>query len=231
MSELEWSTNSLSTYKEDDWKVQGQGVIEIPESGFYSFAHDVSNGSLKLRINEQLIVNSNHNTTGHFKSDPYYFEAGKLIPVQLSFETTERFERSSAGFRIYWGHDKDSAANIDSYERIDKALLYRSREEANSVVIEKGTSTAEFFIETYDDNIDQGDYNYAIKVVENADDINYDKEGVPKSGQSAYRAPDYKFIIEIDSIDCRTSLMVKLSILKREQPKQIWKRVSILTTP
>ena len=82
MSELEWSTNSLSTYKKDDWKVQGQGVIEIPESGFYSFAHDVSNGSLKLRINEQLIVNSNHNTTGHFKSDPYYFEAGKLIPVQ-----------------------------------------------------------------------------------------------------------------------------------------------------
>ena len=201
LSELEWSTNSLSTYKNDDWKVQGQGVIEIPESGFYSFAHDVSNGSLKLRINEQLIVNSNHNTTGHFKSDPYYFEAGKLIPIHLNFETTERFERSDAGFKIYWGHDKNSAANIDSYERIDKALLYRSREEANSVVIEKGTSTAEFFIETYDDNIDQGDFNYAIKVVENADDINYNKEGVPKSAQSAYRAPDYNFRIEIDNIE------------------------------
>ncbi|WP_037990670.1 PA14 domain-containing protein [Synechococcus sp. CC9616] len=200
-SNLNWGIDSLSTKKEDDWAVEGQGFIEIPESGYYIFAYDVANGSFKLRVNNQLIANTNHSIKGHFKSDPYYFDAGTLIPIQIIYETTGRNSKVNAGFEIGWGSDRQSPSNIQSFEPIEISQLYKSREEANSVVIKEGNRSEEFYVESYDDNINQGDFKYDIKIIENAHKVKTNKDGIPRSAKSAYQAPDYSIDIKIENIE------------------------------
>lgn len=141
-----------------DFTATWSGYIYIPETGYYNFS-TVATGGTRLRLNGQAIIDEYYDSDGEKTSDSIKLTAGDYASIQLDYRS---FDSSEPKIELQWKRPSNNGT-ADKIETIPSSSF--SRIGATHLIIEAGSSSTEFTVESTEDLIEEGDQEFAYKLL------------------------------------------------------------------
>lgn len=141
-----------------DFTTTWSGYIYIPETGYYNFS-TVATGGTRLTVDGQLIIDEYYNGDGKKTSNSIKLIAGDFVNIELDYRS---FDSAEPKIQLQWNRPSNNGA-ANKIEIIPSSSF--SRIGATHLVIEAGTSSTGFTVQANDDLIEEGNQEFAYKLL------------------------------------------------------------------